>query len=189
MHVLNEPFAIKVMNDVFYPTEREYHNFTHVSQMCAEWVRVGSFSDNEALFFPILFHDYVYNIGSSTNEEESAFQAVIYLSKYEKFHYLIPEVKRLIMLKKTHTTYEDTIGSFFIDLDLSILGSDTNTYKNYARNIRKEFKKYSDEEYKNGRQKVLISFLKRRIFHSFEFLNLENKAILNIVNELRELEK
>jgi predicted metal-dependent HD superfamily phosphohydrolase len=89
-----------------------------------------------------------------------------------------------------HTTPQSaTLAPLFLDLDLSILGSDEKTYKTYARQIREEYRQYSDKEYSAGRTKVLRHFVEReRLFFTEHFLGkYEQKARANIAAEIDSL--
>ena len=73
-----------------------------------------------------------------------------------------------------------------LDFDLSILGSDWETYQKYAQNIRKEYNVYSYFMYKKGRRKVLQHFLERErlFFTEYSFNAFEEKARFNLKKEM-----
>jgi predicted metal-dependent HD superfamily phosphohydrolase len=61
-------------------------------------------------------------------------------------------VKLYIDSTKTHlkTKTEDGDLKYFLDFDLSILGSDEYLFDEYSKNVRKEYKKLNDEEWRIG---------------------------------------
>jgi predicted metal-dependent HD superfamily phosphohydrolase len=98
----------------------------------------------------------------------------------------IKKVHEYILATKTHSGPADSDLSFFIDLDLSILGSSAETYNNYCKNVRKEYTWVPDMLYKPGRMKVLQHFLNmEKIFKTEVFYNLfETKARENLRAEI-----
>ena len=82
-----------------------------------------------------------------------------------------------------------TDTNYFIDADLSILGSDNKSYLNYSRQIRKEYRHFPDILYKPGRRKVLAAFLEmKNIFKTKYFQDkYEEQAKINILDELKSL--
>lgn len=76
-----------------------------------------------------------------------------------------------------------------MDLDLSILGTDWETYKKYTQNIRKEYAIYPNFLYKYVRKKVLQHFLEcETLFFTERYkINFETKAIKNLRKEIELL--
>lgn len=78
----------------------------------------------------------------------------------------------------------------FLDLDIGILASPPDRYKEYAREIREEYIHVSDKAYREGRTKVLDSFLSRgKLFvGAGEFKHQEEEqARKNIAAEIARL--
>ena len=69
-----------------------------------------------------------------------------------------------------------------MDIDLSILGEDKNTYEKYEENIRKEYIHVPKAMYKLGRKKLLKKFLaQERLFQTDIFFEkYEEQARVNI---------
>ena len=66
----------------------------------------------------------------------------------------------MILATKTHIPIEgDEDSKIFLDADLVSLAQPTEEYNRNIRNIRKEYFIYSDDVYREGRIKVLESFL------------------------------
>ncbi len=98
-------------------------------------------------------------------------------------------------LFRNHTTVprllQGTIlAGVFLDLDLSILGASEDDYDGYTKQIREEYKHYSEDEYRNGRIRVMQGFLNRkRLYFSDYFYNrYEVRARENIDREIKSLE-
>lgn len=79
-----------------------------------------------------------------------------------------------------------------ISSDMAILGKNSIVYNEYKNNIRKEYSQYSDEEYNKGRIRVLVDLkekIKNDLVYYYGFSKYKEKAIMNITNEIKELEK
>ena len=77
-----------------------------------------------------------------------------------------------------------------MDLDLAILGQIPINYQVYVQQIREEYSRYSDSEYREGRRAVLRTLLARgKIFQTANFQKfLGENAVRNISNELEHLQ-
>ena len=172
--------------------KRYYHNLSHIYHMLnlAETVKTNIRAYDD-LSFAIWYHDIVYNVSKSTNEEKSAEFAKnrLKLMKFDEKRSKI--IQNMIISTKNHQILnsDNEDNAYLLDLDLSILGSDWDTYKLYAQNIRKEYGIYPDFMYKKGRKKVLRHFLERTslyftsVFHD----QYERNARQNLSKELEML--
>ena len=129
-------------------------------------------------------HDVIYDSKASDNEERSAQYAERLCEELA-----IPEGHRaaaLIRKTKTHVAEDDADAQVLIDADLAILGASEPVYRDYAEKIRQEYAWVPEPEYRQGRRRVLESFLSRpRIYH---FLGqLEELARRNLEAEINRL--
>ena len=147
---------------------RHYHNLTHIYNMLlqAETYKT-EIKDLDALQFAIWYHDIVYKSSKKDNEEKSALLAEKRLKSINFDLKRIENIKKLIISTKKHELdlNKNQDNAYLLDLDLSILGSDWDTYQKYISNIRKEYKIYPDFIYKPGRKKVLKHFLDRKTLY------------------------
>lgn len=107
-------------------------------------------------------------------------------------------VEIIIHATITHTPPPTTllihelIISFFLDMDLSVLGRDEVGYNLYSKQIRQEYIHMSPTDYASGRAGVLRSFLTRGdlMYYTTHFRGLFlDKAKMNLELELAQLEK
>src|SRR5205823_690987 len=129
-------------------------------------------------------HDVIYDSKASDNEERSARYAERLCKELS-----IPEgtlVSSLISKTKAHDAGEDTDAQVLIDADLAILGASEPVYGDYAEKIWREYSWVPEAEYRQGRRRVLESFLSRpKIYH---FLgHLEESARRNLADEIARL--
>jgi len=152
----------------------------------------ASFPCDSATLWATIFHDYVYNPISKTNEEDSVEAWELFANRYEFFKDIKSEVSRLIMVTKAHEAPEsDMDARWFIDLDMAILGSDTVRFNEYERQIRNEYGMVGDEAYKEGRLDFVKGILARNTIyltplyqHKFEKqARINLNKLLEVLNE------
>jgi predicted metal-dependent HD superfamily phosphohydrolase len=170
---------------------RYYHNMEHIQYMLNFLEsQKEKIIDKEAVFYATWFHDSVYDVTSNTNEEDSAELCRRELEHAGVSKETIEHAVNLILATKTHIPIEgDEDSKIFLDADLVSLAQPTEEYNRNIRNIRKEYFIYSDDVYREGRIKVLESFLtKERIFQTEEaYRKHEKKARENIKREIQML--
>ncbi len=170
---------------------RHYHTMVHLEDLWAQLTSLqGQLQDPGAVLLAVVYHDFVYKVSRSDNEERSA--AV--MRERMSLECGLPEalVKRAevhIHATKRHEAGKDPDTDLFTDADLSILGADEERYQRYAQEVRKEFRVYPDLLYKPGRRKVLQHFLAmERIFKTDHFRDrYEEQARRNLRWELAAL--
>ena len=163
-----------------------YHRVSHVYD-CFFILSDPSLSDfvTSELKFAILYHDVVYKPGANDNEENSAALAFTELSQiyHDDVVGLNKIVDLILLTKHTGESTDDVESQCMLDIDLSILGSNSVKYKWYADLIRMEYSFVSDEDYVRGRITFLGSLLHRPKIY-YKLTNLEEQARTNINNEI-----
>lgn len=95
----------------------------------------------------------------------------------------------MILATKSHERTNDSDTNFFIDADLSIIGSDEDTYSSYVDKIRNEYYYLSEDAFKSGRKRIVVHLLgmdklyKTQYFYS----KYEEQARKNLSDELKTL--
>lgn len=172
---------------------RHYHTLNHLYHMFQAYDEVEPLIHHKAAFqFVIWYHDIIYKASKNNNEEQSAQVAVERLQKLSLENSQIELIKTLIISTKKHSILADKHSSdnaYLLDIDLSILGSDWDSYQTYCSNIRKEYKIYPTFMYNKGRKQVLKHFLNRDSLYFTEYFKekFETKARENIKTELKML--
>ena len=170
---------------------RHYHNLAHLNSILAELkIHQDKFSNWDTIIFTIVYHDFVYNTLKSNNEERSAEAAIKRLNHISFPEKLIVFCSNLILATNKHEP-DDSETNLFTDADLSILGSDSETYTLYSKQIRREYSIFPDLVYNPGRKKVLTHFLNMNtIYKTKEFSDkYELAARANLQTELNALQK
>ena len=171
---------------------RHYHNLSHIFNMLKQLDETKTeIKDLESLKFAIWYHDIIYKSTKKDNEDKSALFALKRLKKINFNPERAQIVQELILSTKKHTIIksQNNDNAVLLDLDLSILGTDWNTYKKYISNIRKEYKIYPDFMYNPGRKKVLNHFLERETLYFTEHYKeqYEAQARENLNREIKLL--
>jgi predicted metal-dependent HD superfamily phosphohydrolase len=181
--------------------QRHYHTLKHIFELVQFYeiyqASFPSIEDKFIVYISILYHDVIYDPQSKTNEEDS----IIFMKDSLKAFLsdiLIQKISYFIQCTKSHNidleeAEKNQISSFclslFMDLDLLILGSSRTRYEEYMQQIRQEYCSYSDEQYFQGRLKVLSYFLSSEVIYQNEMIRekYETTARENIQFEINQL--
>lgn len=145
-----------------YPgPDRHYHTITHMNSLTDLWREYFShFRRPDAVLAAVYFHDAVYDPKAPDNEEKSAELYRSFLADVGG-DLSIKDVYEWIMATKDHrrATVTDPDLAFFLDMDLTILGSSREVYAEYAKNIRREYIHVPEPVYRTKRAEILRNFL------------------------------
>ena len=189
----NDNLIKKLWNEIILAhlsSQRYYHTLTHLKHIFEEFQDISlDKKEKNIIIFTTFYHDIIYDVSKSDNEIKSAILAKKRLLELEVPMTIIKQVVELILLTKTHHTTNNLCYQYFLDADLSILGTTPENYQKYTQQIRKEYQIYDDRSYKKGRTQVLEIFLKKkRLFQNdFFYEKYEKNAQKNIQNELLQL--
>jgi len=190
------PMLISMCMNAYSETHRMYHTFGHISNMLTGYsklVKVGEVEYDERDVLIIMFHDYIYEIGSSSNESNSAKAAEVYMTRYGG--YSDEDIKYValgIMATKEHIPTGIVNHSFILDLDLESLGKSWDLYALNGNALRYEYRsKFTTKEVRMGRKKWLTFFLSRNSIYSTELFydKYEIVARENLTRDLNTLKK
>ncbi len=180
---------LKEMTIAYSGKKRYYHNITHIEDLLLQTQTFEKqLINSDIVYFAVLFHDIVYDVAKSNNEELSAVFAQKAMRKMKIDTGIIQKTYDYILATKKHQPFpQDADLQFLLDIDLSILASEPARYQEYTQQIRKEYSIYPDFLYKNGRKKAMLSFLEREQIFYFYDQHFEQRARANIENEIRVL--
>lgn len=170
---------------------RHYHNLHHLHALLQlQQAYADVITNNESLLLAIFFHDIVYDVKQTDNEEQSALVAAAFLRQTSYPAERIIQVMDFIRATKTHlNTSNNTDLDYFLDFDLSVLSAPATDYTAYAQQIRNEYSIYPDDLYKPGRKKVLTHFLDLPAIYKTSIFREQREAIArrNMQEELKAL--
>jgi predicted metal-dependent HD superfamily phosphohydrolase len=167
---------------------RHYHTLQHLDQMYSTLSAIqDQLQDTEVTWLALCYHDIIYDASRQDNEEQSAAFAKEILDALQLPAEKVQQCIDTILATKAHTVSADMDINYFTDADLSILGQDWERYIQYAKDIRKEYAIYPDEQYYPGRARVIQHFLDMpRLFKTEYFYGqYEEKARENLAKELQ----
>jgi predicted metal-dependent HD superfamily phosphohydrolase len=171
-------------------SDRYYHDLFHLNSMLNELILIKDRIDNwDVTLFALFYHDFIYDVNSSGNEEESMNVAVKELSELGVPFEIIAKVSRTILATKLHLASDENDINLFTDADICIFGKDNDTYKKYSQNIRLEYLIYPGYLYNEGRVRILQHFLDAKsIYKTNIFIEkYEVVARANIESEIKNL--
>jgi predicted metal-dependent HD superfamily phosphohydrolase len=167
--------------------DRSYHNLSHLDSLIRELTVVKKYIDDwQTLVFSVAYHDIIYDVLRTDNEEASAEVATLRLKLLKLPQDKVNKCGDQILATKHHSLSTESDTNFLTDADLAILGSDNDSYKTYTKKIRSEYKTYPDAAYNAGRKKVLDDFLHMDYIYKTEYFSekYEQQARVNISREL-----
>jgi predicted metal-dependent HD superfamily phosphohydrolase len=170
--------------------KRHYHTIEHLENLLRQLDLIrDEIQDWDAILFTLFYHDVVYNVFKSDNEEQSAILAEKRMQRLGVPTDRIDRCRAQILATKSHQVSPDSDTNYFTDADLSALGMPWNEYSMYYLGVRKEYSIYPDFIYNRGRKKVLNHFLSMdRLFKTDYFHEkYEEQAKQNIKHEIELL--
>lgn len=171
-------------------TYRHYHTLNHLSHFFKELEKAKRYiKDWDSTLLAMFYHDIVFLPTRNDNEKSSSDLAEISLAELDVSEEKIDKCQKMILATKEHKKSDDSDVNYFIDADISIIGSDEITYESYLEGVKQEYYFLSEDEYIKGRKKIIHHFLKmKKIFKTnFFYQQYEKKARKNLMKELREL--
>ncbi|MGK7929569.1 MAG: N-methyl-D-aspartate receptor NMDAR2C subunit [Spirulina sp.] len=174
--------------DAYREPHRHYHTLQHIED-CLRWcdrIPVKSPVVEAALWF----HDIIYHPQASDNERKSADYADRILASAGVEKTYRSRIADCILATRHDVSPTDPLAATVVSIDLAILGSGLERYREYTRAIRLEYHWLSDRQFNAGRIQVLRSLLQRPKIFLIEplFSQLEELARINIQAELQDLE-
>ena len=194
---LMESFGFNQNNDVFnalitsyQEKHRKYHTGEHINATLKHFDCVkDQFKEPRLVELALWFHDVIYQPFSTSNEADSAQWAKQFLNDNNASQESQNLIVELIMatLHAAEPTSKDE--ALLVDIDLSILGAKEDVYRQFATDIRFEYKRVPYFLYKKKRKEVLRSFLDRRTVYQTSYFTekLESQARVNMELELDRL--
>lgn len=150
---------------------RKYHTIQHLSECLSAFEQARQLAPHPAEVETALwFHDAIYDVRRSDNEERSAQWAEAELEAAGVPTGTTGLVSSLVLVTK-HTAVPITQDEqVLVDIDLGILGASEQRFAEYERQIRDEYAFVPDLLFRRKRRAILKSFLQRsRIYSTAHF--------------------
>jgi predicted metal-dependent HD superfamily phosphohydrolase len=143
--------------------QRHYHTLQHLRECLERLDEVRSRAERPAeIELALWFHDAVYDVRGTDNEERSADWAVSCIADPR----VADRVHAMIMATKhaAEPTGHDT--QLLVDADLAILGANAERFDEYDDQIRREYLHVPLAQFAGRRCRILGGFLKRPAIYS-----------------------
>lgn len=178
----NQDTYDKLIN-AYTKKQRHYHTFEHINACLKHLDEVVDLAEYpHEIELALWFHDAVYKPYAKDNELKSALWAQRFLYDNLVTTEIADRVFQLIMVTTNHGTTNTKDESLMIDIDLTILGTSSEVYNQYEKNVRKEYRFVPYFLYRKKRKEILQGFLnKPRLYQSNYFFDLfESQARMNL---------
>lgn len=171
-------------------SDRFYHNLTHIEDCLAVFDQTKALAAHaEEVELAIWFHDAVYDTRRNDNEQKSAEWAKSVINQVGVGPAVAERVFYCILATRHNTEITDTDAQLMADVDLSILGGETNAFWQYEENIRKEYAWVPERTFRQKRTEVLQGFLERPYIYYHETYRemFEAQARMNLKQAIAKL--
>lgn len=176
--------------DAYSKKGRYYHTQAHVTACLLHLDScVSAVACPREVELALWFHDAIYAPLSAKNEKKSADWASSFLSENGVSAQVITRVYRLIMVTQHNAPTRTKDESILVDIDLSILGADPETYEVFEQQVRKEYRVIPWFLFQKKRAALLQGFLDRsNIYNNDPFsTEREQQARENLSNAISKL--
>lgn len=157
--------------DRYAEAHRSYHTLQHLAECLATFEAVRHLAVQPAeVELALWFHDAVYDVTRSDNEERSAQWAWAELAAANTPAATADRIAALVLATR-HTEAPATADAqLLVDIDLAILGADEPRFAEFERQVRDEYAFVPDAVFRSRRRAILQAFLQRpRIYGTDHF--------------------
>lgn len=141
---------------------RHYHTLQHLRE-CLHYLEAAEHlaARPAEVALALWFHDAVYDVRRQDNEERSADWARQSMERAGIDAAIVARVHALIMATRHHHPGDDPDAQLLVDVDLAILGAPAERFDESDAQIRREYAHVPEAEFRQGRCRVLRSFMDR----------------------------
>lgn len=169
---------------------RFYHTAGHIAACLHELDGVRNLLCHpDEVEWALWLHDVVYDTHAPDNEEQSACysEQMLYEARAEESY--IHRTTSLILATRHRDTPAGPDAQYLVDIDLAVLGAEYEVFREYEYNIRREYAWVPEPVYREKRQELLVSFLRREYIYNTEFFRhrYERQARENVLWSVERL--
>lgn len=169
---------------------RHYHTLQHLEECFALLAPAAHLAEHPAeVELALWFHDAIYDTQAHDNEERSAGWAEQALRAAGVPPESAGRVGDLVRVTRHDALPEGADARLLVDVDLSILGAPEARFAEYERQVREEYRWVPDAAFRQGRARILTSFLERPSIYGTSWFagRLEGPARANLQRSLAAL--
>jgi predicted metal-dependent HD superfamily phosphohydrolase len=148
--------------EAYREPQRHYHSLQHLTECMAHFDQARHHAHHPGeVALALWFHDAVYEVKGTSNEQRSAQWAVSVLRAAGAAPATQERVFQLIMATKHDAVVTEPDQQLLVDIDLAILGASPERFAEYDRQVRAEYSWVPGLLYRVKRKAVLRAFLAR----------------------------
>jgi predicted metal-dependent HD superfamily phosphohydrolase len=186
----DEQLFAEVM-DRYAEPHRSYHTTRHLDECFARLEEARQQADRlYEIELALWFHDAVYDVRGSDNEERSASwaQAAVLAAGLDTT--VGDRVRDLILATRHDGSPPAGDAALLVDVDLAILGSPAERFDEYEQQVRQEYSWVPGFVFKRKRAEILEGFLRRPALYHTEYFRsrYEAAARANLTRSIHQLE-
>jgi len=190
LHLSPEEETYQKLISAYSEKHRAYHSVKHIEDCLAKLdLHSELLEELHAVEMAIWFHDAIYKTRSTSNEVDSAEWASEFLSASGAPSSLVHTVHSLIVATKHDVPLASRDEEVLVDIDLSILGSEADKYRQFEEDVRKEYRLVPWPIFRRKRAEILQSFLGRDFIYNIpQFRDMyEESARTNLKSAVQSL--
>lgn len=180
----------KEIVEAYSAPTRQYHTFEHLTYVYRQLEQCPQKAANrEAIQFALFYHDLVYEIPNTENEERSAEIAAQRMKGLGIAQESIDLCVSHILATKTHKKSGNPDTDLFCDADIAVLGEPPEIYTAYCKKVHAEFKDTPPADFARGRIRELEKLLDMEpMYKTLHFRQkYEVSARRNLMEEIGDL--
>lgn len=169
---------------------RAYHTAAHIDDCLARLDEVRELCQRpDEVEFALWLHDAVYKTRGGDSEVLSAAWAVKLLRDGGAGEDMIRRVEALILATTHDAEAPPGDAALLVDIDLSILGRDSDRFDEYEEQVRREYRWVPGPLFRAKRAELLEAFLARPQLYVTDHFRaaLEEPARLNLTRSIARL--
>jgi predicted metal-dependent HD superfamily phosphohydrolase len=157
--------------------QRKYHTLQHLRECLDLFALVEERATHPAeVALALWFHDAVYDVHQSDNEERSAAWAVDALRNGGAAAAVAERIHALVMATRHRAVPAQADERLLVDIDLAILGAPPRRFAQYERQIRAEYGHVAPALFVTRRHAILRAFLDREHLYATAHLRARFEA-------------
>ena len=176
--------------DAYAEPQRHYHTLQHLAECISHLQENLDLALEPAeVEIALWFHDAIYDIKASNNEQLSADWAVSALREAQVAADKIEHVRAHILATKHAAQAQSVDQQLLVDIDLAILGASPARFAEYESQVQAEYAWVPAPFFRAKRREILSEFLSRvPLYNTPKLRNkLEQQAQANLTTSIEKL--
>jgi predicted metal-dependent HD superfamily phosphohydrolase len=165
------PDLLAALTRRYQEPHRHYHTLQHLDACLRHLSGLHALAQRpHEVALALWFHDAIYDIGASDNEQRSADWAQAAVLECGGEQDAAERVHAAIMVTRHDQAPDTADQQILLDVDLAILGATAAVFDGYEQQIGREYQAVAPAAFRANRRRILQGFLDRpRIYHTAFF--------------------